>query len=469
MSGEAQALVGRIADAALADLLAFLRIPSVSAERRGAGEACGFLVGLIEKLGGQARKVESGGLPAVLGQFGPEGGAERSLLVYGHYDVQPADPYELWQTDPFDPVVRDGKIVARGATDDKGNIVAALWGVWVARALRLPLPHVKVCFEGEEEIGSPNLHSVLAAHPGEVRADACVLFDRGIHESGVGQIYLGNKGLLSVELETELASRDVHSSQAGCVPNAARRLMQVVIGLASADGEVAVREVREMARRPSADELALMERIPFNVERYAEGYGLRVDELNGSGDLGDKVGVLTRLLFEPTANVQGFHSGYGGPGTKTVIPSRAGCKLDIRLAPGMAKERAAALVEEVVLRLTREAGIGDRTRVRISADLDPYTAPAAHPVVRAAIEAAGEIYGASPVVWPLVDGSGPLATFAAVSGGPAFIVGLGNPFERAATHAPNENLDVEVFRKGIAMAARFFQLSARVEGCSELG
>lgn len=441
----------RVFEEALESLRAFLAIPSVSAEGRSMGEAAGFLADLARRLGAEARVVPTGGFPAVIGAF-PSGGAGPTLLLYGHYDVQPADPLELWSSDPFRPELRDGVLYARGATDDKGNIAAALWGVAVARRLGLPTPRVRFLFEGEEEVGSPHLGEVLARHRAELAADACVLCDRGIHESGAAQIYLGNKGMVSVELETALAARDVHSSQAPLVPNAARRLMEAVARVASPDSELLIAEVARTARDPEPEELLAIRAIPFDADAYAAEYGLAPGELQlrpGEG----AVSILTRLLFRPTANVQGFHAGYGGPGTKTIVPARAIAKLDVRLSPGMRAKEAAEGVRRALERALAAAGIAARTLVRVSADMEPYTAPLAHPAVQAAIRAGQDAYPGRPVVWPLVDGSGPLAGFARAIGGPAFIVGLGNPFGRANTHAPDENLDLEVFRRGIAMMA----------------
>jgi acetylornithine deacetylase/succinyl-diaminopimelate desuccinylase-like protein len=435
----------------LTDILA---IPSVSAQGRGMEEAARYLHAFLSEMGAAVHLVATDGFPAVVGSLPGTPGAP-SLLLYGHYDVQPEDPLALWHSPPFTPTVRDGVLYARGATDDKGNIMAALWGIRVAAALGLPRPHLRFCLEGEEEIGSPHLAQVLDACRHELAADACVLCDRGIHASGAAQIFLGNKGMVSVEITVTGAARDVHSSQAPLLPNAARQLVEIVARISSPAGEPRIPALLGDRRPPTPAERELLRRLPFARDAYAADYGLQAAQLLPPTDA-DRLAVLERLLFQPTANLQGFHAGYGGPGHKTIVPARATAKLDVRLVPDMERHRAAAAVREAVVAAARAAGVAEGAlTVEVGADMDPYTAPVDHPAVQAAIAAGRRAYPGEPVVWPLVDGSGPLAAFARAIGGPAFLIGLGNPFERANTHAPDEKLDLDTFRRGIAMMATF--------------
>ncbi len=398
-------------------LLEFLRLPSLSTTGRGIAETAAWLCGQAGALGAQADVYPTAGHPVVAGVFP---GGPRTILLYGHYDVQPPEPLELWESDPFAPALRDGKIYARGATDDKGNLWAALMAAARAHSVT-----VKFIFEGEEEVGSPNLLPFLRAHREMLACDACVLCDRGIHESGRGQLYLGNKGMIHVELRATGPKRDVHSSQAPLLPNPAWRIVDALVRL---------RDWHPPLPRPAVTG------IPFEAAEYMATYG--VDYVPDD--------PVARLLYEPTCNIQGIGAGYQGPGNKTIIPSTAFAKVDIRLVPGQDLPECAAMVRE------RLAGI-DCT---IEATMRPYQAPADHWAVRAAIQAARTAYGGEPVVWPHVDGSGPLGEIADTLGAPAFLIGLGSPFATANTHAPNENLEVDAFWKGIAMMEGFFAACA---------
>ena len=456
MRSEIEHAVTESFEGALSSLKRFLSIPSVSTQNRGMDEAVSYLCEVLRSLGAEAKVVPTDGFPAVIGSFEPLGdtAGQPTLLLYGHYDVQPEDPIGLWTSPPFEPSIRDGVLYARGATDDKGNIMAALWGIAVARRIGAAIPRVTFCLEGEEEIGSPHLPQILERYRSELAADACILCDRGIHESGAAQIYLGNKGMVSVRLRASGPARDVHSSQAPLIPNPARQLMEVIARISTEAGRVAIDELLTQARRPDKDETALLEALPFDGAAYARGYGLPQGALLLQGEV---LETFEQLLFRPTANVQGFHSGYGGSGNKTIIPSTAEAKMDIRLSPGMDKQRTADAVRAVLARASVEVGRGqgDWLTIDVSGDMDPYVAPVSHPAVQAALRAGAAVYPGRPVVWPLVDGSGPLKSFADCIGGPAFLIGLGNPFATANTHAPDENLDLETYRRGIAMMAQF--------------
>jgi len=402
---------------ALSGLIEFLRTPSLSTTGQGIADTAAWLAAQARRYGARAEVYATAGHPVVAGEFP---GGPRTILLYGHYDVQPPDPLALWESDPFEPVIREGKLYARGATDDKGN----LWAALVAASRRPPVT-VKFIFEGEEEVGSPNLLPFLREHRELLACDACVLCDRGIHESGRGQIYLGNKGMIHVELRATGPKRDVHSSQAPLLPNPAWRLVDALVRL---------RDWHPPLPRPT------VMGIPFDPAEYMSTYG--VDHLPDD--------PVARLLYEPTCNIQGMGAGYQGPGNKTIIPATAFAKVDIRLVPGQDLHRCAAMIAECL------RGVD----CSIEATMRPYQAPANHWAVQAAVAAARTVYGGEPVLWPHVDGSGPLGEISDTLGVPAFLIGLGSPFATANTHAPNENLELDAFDKGIAMMEGFFRTCA---------
>ena len=442
-----KAYVRQNSDRLVAELMRFLSQPSVSTTGLGIDETVQFLDREMKRLGFQTQvwRME-GAYPAVFSEAGdPQ--SPVSLCVYGHYDVQAPDPLGLWHSDPFKPEIRDGLIYARGATDDKGNLFANIKAAEAVLSLlsRLPI-RLKFFFEGEEEIGSPNLRRYLKTYGQLLRSGATVLCDRGVHESGRPQIYLGNKGMVSARVACRRAARDVHSGHAPLIPSSAWDLIRFLGSLKDRRNRITIPGYYDQVISPSEEELVLLKSIPFDPERFRIQYGISETLVRG-----EPVDMLRALLFEPTANVSGITSGWVGEKPKTIIPAEATALLDFRLVKGQDPESAGAKIANAIE--TSPFGPFD---FDLRPQFEEYRCDPRDPWALLAAEVAREVTGLEPVVWPLLDGSGPLCWFHHDLGGPTFIVGLGSPFETANTHAPNENIGIDQYLTGIVQMGVYF-------------
>lgn len=435
-------------DTLIASLQDFLRIKSISAQNIGMEECAQFLKETMDDIGIETKMLRlEGAFPAVYGEIiNPT--AEKTLLIYGHYDVQPPEPLELWDSDPFDPVIRDDVIYARGATDDKGNLWATIMAVKCLLDNDIELPiNLKFFFEGEEEIGSPNMKAYMEAHQELMRADYTILCDRGIHESGRPQMYLGNKGIMNVEVTIKGAKRDVHSGQAPFIPNAAWHLVWLLNKLKNEDDKILIPGYYDRVAQPSEEDLELLKSVPFDKEDYLKTY--QIDDIIPQNE---GVDALVSLLFQPTATINGLISGYQGEGSKTIVPNEATAKLDFRFVNDQDPEECKALIEDFF-----QKNYDGDINVRYDDRRNPSKVPPSAEIVKVSIDASKEVYGEDPVVWPFLDGSGPISLFDEILGAPGIIIGLGAPFSYANTHAPNENISVDQYLKGIKLMATIYQ------------
>lgn len=419
-------------------LVRFCRQPSVSAQGLGVVEAAGLLREMMSQAGAKARlvPVPRCDYPVVYGEAAGE--SPYTVLFYNHYDVQPPEPLELWTTPPFEPSVRDGRIYARGVSDNKGNIVARLAALQAIRAVRGKLPlSLKFCVEGEEETGSAHLLDFVRRHRDLLQADACIWEGGGVNWQGQPQIILGLKGIMYVELEARGASRDVHSSWATVVPDPAWRLTWALRSLKGPDEQVLIPGFYDRMRPPTAAELEAVRAMPSEEGELAASLGLSsfIQGLTGFE-------FRKRHLFEPTCTICGLVSGYTGPGSKTVLPSVARAKLDFRLVPDQRSEDILAKLEAHL----RNAGFGD-IAVTLLGGEEPARTPLDAPFVRVVTSVAREVYAKEPVLVPTMAGSGPMYAFTDVLGLPTVLCGVEYPDARA--HAPDENLRIEDFRLGI--------------------
>jgi acetylornithine deacetylase/succinyl-diaminopimelate desuccinylase-like protein len=419
-------------------LFDLIRQPSVSAHGTGVAECAELLCRQMQDGGIPAKIMPTSGQPLVYADLPGRPGATTTIMFYGHYDVQPPDPLDAWVSPPFEPTIRDGRIYARGAGDNKGQLMAHFLAVQAYLATKTPLPiNVKFLFEGEEEIGSPNLVEWANANRELLRADAVITSDGPKHDSGVPQIFFGVRGLLYVELEARGANRDLHSgNKGGIAPNPAMQLCQLAASMKNADGTAAIAGFYDDVRRPTAYERELLARIPFDAAEVARDLGLR--ELARVGDLSD----LEKLMFEPTVNIAGFHSGYGGPGSKTIIPSRAMMKMDMRL---VADQDPDDIYRKFVAHVAKHAP--DVRVHRMEGGCPPSKTSPELPVSKAVVRAVARAYGRDPVVLPTLGGSMPDYIFTQVMGLPSIGVPYANPDEN--NHSPNENLGVDDFYSGI--------------------
>lgn len=439
---------------AVEELRALCRQPSVSAQNIGLGEAAQRVEGLLRAAGAEVRVLRRpAAAPCVIGDFAP-GGARRPsprvLLFYNHYDVQPAEPLELWSTPPFQADLRDGRLYARGAADNKGDLLCRLAAV---RALiegdgGLPC-RVRFLVEGEEEIGSPNLPAYIDEAGPLLAADACVWEFGGRDQKGRVDLWLGLKGLCYLQLQVRTAAVDLHSSLAAIVPNAAWRLTEALATLRDPDGRVRVPGFYDRIRPPLPAEQAAAERIPFDVDEMKRLWGVTRFRSGRDGS------ELSRaLLFEPTCTICGLSAGYAGAGSKTVLPCEASAKLDFRLVPDQDPDE----VTEAVCRHLAAQGFGDVT-VEPLGNEHPYRTRIDHPFVRVVAETARQAYGGEVLIHPTSAGSGPMYPLGRAHGFPLVSTGCGYWASRA--HAPDENIRLEDFAAGALHIALLIDRFAR--------
>lgn len=430
-------------EAFIGDLQRLCRQPSISAQGIGLQECADLLAAQMQARGITSRlEPVPGGPPLVVAEV--PGDSPRTLLIYEHYDVQPADPLEEWESDPFGAEIRDGKLYARGAQDTKGNIMARLAAVeaWLRVRGRLPVT-VKFLIEGEEEVGSPHLAEVLRARPDLVRADACLWESGAKDHRDVPTIYLGVKGICYVELEASGARQDLHSSVGAIVPNPAWRLVWALATLKDIGEHVLIPGFYDDVVEPTPAELAQLQRIAAQRDdemiRRELGIPAFINGLTG-------VELLKRSLFQPTCTVCGLTAGYQGPGSKTVLPRRASVKIDFRLVPN---QHPADILAKLRQHLERQ-GFGD-LEVRPFGMEEPYRTPFDAPIVEVVAETAEEVYGTPPIILPTMAATGPMHVVCGQFGTPAVGTGIGHA--RANTHGPNEHIRLADFIQGIKHVA----------------
>ena len=417
-------------------LLAYLRMPSISAHGTGIAETAAFLEGLLGGMGLAVELLETPGWPVVVGRRAGPAGAP-TVLLYGHYDVQPPDPLELWLSPPFEPEIRDGRIYARGAGDNKGQHFAQLLALetLIAVAGGLPCP-VIVVLEGEEETGSPHIADVVRANRERLRADLVITSDGPVHESGRPTVELGVRGVLSFELRARGANRDLHSGNFGGVaPNPIWTLVHLLGTMKSEAGEITIDGFHEGVDPPSEAELEAIAKLPLDLPTAMAGLG--IDRLDAPADRG----YYQRLMSYPTLTINGLHGGYGGAGSKTVLPNEAVAKLDARL---VGRQEPDAVFAAVVAHVARHA---PGVEVVHQGAMAPSTTPMGSPYVAPILAGVRAATGEEPLLVPAMGGSLPEYVWTKILGVPAFVVPYANADE--ANHAPNENIEVERFFAGI--------------------
>jgi acetylornithine deacetylase/succinyl-diaminopimelate desuccinylase-like protein len=412
----------------LDELYALLRIPSVSAQGRGLHEAAAFVRERLERLGAEVQIFSmGGGAPLV---YGTLGSGPRRLVIYDHYDVQPAEPLELWHSPAFEPTIRDGKLYARGVADNKGNLMLRLQAIesWIATNGPLPLQIVFV-IEGEEEISSRTLPLFCQEYTDLLAADGCLWETGGRDRDERPHIHCGAKGIQYIELVVRGAAYDLHSSKGTVVPNPAWRLTWALATFKAPDGRILIPGFYDEVREPSAADLATLESVPLDDEsELLADYGIPafLDNLQG-------LERLQRHYFAPTCTICGLVSGYTGPGSKTVLPNEARAKIDFRLVPDMEPE--------TVLRQVRahldEHGYTD-IEIIDHGSARPARSDLNSPIVQATARAARSTYGSEPAIYPTMAGTGPMYDLGPAVGVPV-ATGAGCGYSGTLIHAPNEN------------------------------
>ena len=442
-------LVRERGTALVAELKELVRQPTVSAQKVGVAETAEIVLARTRRAGidATAERVE-GGPPTIVGEAGS---GHRTLLVYDHYDVQPTDPLDEWETPPFEPTERDGFLYGRGVSDNKGNLMARLQAIELYREAVGELPlRVRVLYEGEEEIGSEHLGAFVERYADRLRADGCI-WEAGYKDAaGRPTISLGLKGIAYFDLRVRGTAKDAHSSLGTILPNAAWRLVWALATLKNERDEIVIDGLMDRVRKPDAADLALLEALPFDEPSTARIHGVRsfVRGLSGTP-------LKVKHFLEPTCTICGLTSGYAGAGSKTVLPAVASAKVDFRLVPDLTPK----LVHELLRAHLDKRGYRDVEIVPQHGEL-PSRWPADTEVARASVAACRDAYGAEPVVYPLMAGSGPMAQVCDVLGIP--VVGFGSGNAGSANHAPNENIAIADYLDHIRAFGRFLHVFA---GC----
>ena len=444
------------AERRIASYLEFLRIPSISAQPEYAGsvrEAAQWLAGQLEAIGIEHAEVsETGGHPVVYGDWLHAPDAP-TVLVYGHYDVQPVDPIELWETAPFEPFVKGERMVGRGSADDKGQIHIHLRATEAILATRGALPvNLKFVFEGEEESSSVHLDAWLEANKGRLAADLAVISDTGFFEGNLPAITIGLRGICYVQVDVTGTAVDLHSGQfGGAVQNPATALAQIIAALKGPDGRIRVPGFYDDVVALSEADRAAFAALPFDEERYRTDLGLPALV----GEAGYT--TLERRGGRPTLDVNGLWGGFEGDGAKTIIPAHAHAKISCRLVtaqdPGTIFELLRAFVLEV-------APPGCTVDVQYLGGDRPSLTPIDHPATQAAARAIAATFGVAPV-YIREGGSIPVcASFETILGLPVVLLGFTPPDDNA--HAPNESMSLPNHETAIRTVAAYWDELARL-------
>lgn len=436
----------------LDELKALLRIPSVSTlpeHKEDCRKAAELLAAELRRIGMEhVRLIEGEGHPLVYGDWLHATG-KPIALVYGHYDVQPSDPLDEWQTPPFEPTERNGNIYARGAVDDKGQVWAQVKALESLLAANKSLPlNVRVIFEGEEEVGGESIAAYVASKPADLQADFALVSDTELFAPGLPTLCVGLRGMIYTELEVRGAKSDLHSGMyGGAAPNPFVSLAQIIAQLKNADGHILIPGFYDDIEAPDAAELAAWRSLPFDEEHY------RQTEVGSKELVGEKgYSVIERTWARPTLDVHGMPGGFIGAGAKTVIPAKAIAKVSMRLVPNQTPARAFALYKAYVESI---APAGVDVDVRLIHSGDPCLIPVNNPYIQSATRALHEVWG-KDTVFIRSGGSIPIVgDFARHLNLPSVMMGFGLPDDNI--HAPNEKFNLKNFELGIRSLIRFLE------------
>jgi len=427
-------------------------IPSMATDPAGLAEMAVWVEQKLTGLGATVERLTHEDAPDAL--LGHLGGGSKSLLFYDHYDVQPVDPLNEWLSQPFEPEIRGGLFFARGAADNKGDLVARLAALEVYKEVYGDVPFtIKFLVEGEEETGSKNFHEIVERNADELKADGCIWEGQGIDHSGRPALVFGAKGLAYVELNHKGLNEDQHSSFAVYAPSPAWHMVEALATLRAPDGTVLIEGFYDDVEKPTAEDLKILEGFPFDEE--TERRRLGTDSF-----IGNVTGLefLKRYFFEPTCNIAGIVTGYTVPGaSKTVLPKQAMAKLDMRLVPNQDPD-------DIVAKLRKhldKRGFDDITIDSFSME-HPVRSEPGFALGRAAIEAAEETFELPPAVAPMMIATGPMHVIARGLGVPTVSpAGVYRP--TSDIHAPNENCSVEDYLKIIEYTVAYLDTYSRTE------
>ena len=450
-----EAYLAEHAEERLAELEAFLRIPTIGSLSEHAADVtrgAEWIAQRMREMGMEHVEVSpTGGNPVVYGDWLHAAGAP-TVVVYAHYDVQPVDPLDLWVRPPFEPRIEDGRVYARGASDDKGQIHLHLWAAkaWLETQGRLPV-NIRYVIEGEEEDGSPNFEAWLRANTGRLAGDFIVVTDTGFYEGNHPALTVSLRGNTYFQVDVTGPSQDLHSGGfGGLVQNPANALIRILASLRDGQGHVTVPGFYDEAPELSEAQRAEFARLPFDEAGFAEGIG--VSQLFGEPGYS----ALERKGMRPTLDVCGMWAGFTGEGSKTIIPAGAHAKFSCRLAPGMDPDKTFERVRDAIMAVDVP---GVEVEVRKLDEMWPFVVDPEHPAARTASACLKEVFGTAP--YHIYEGGsiGAVASFDKVLGLPIVLLGFTNPDDNA--HSPNESLVLANYEGGIRTVARYWEALGR--------
>ncbi len=445
-------------DRLLRELTEFLSIPSISALPDHADDcrrAAGWVMNQLRRLGCPVVElIEGQGHPVVWGE-GPRVEGAPTVLIYGHYDVQPVDPIHEWRSPPFEATVRDGRLYARGAVDDKGQVFCLLKAVEAARgADGRPPVNLRFLIEGEEESGGHSIDALLTREPDRARADCILVADMAYYDRGWPAVYTALRGLCYAEIHLRTLERDLHSgSYGGVAPNALETLARLLTDLKARSGRIRIPKLYKAIRKPAKTELKAWKSLPFDEERFLR------EEMTAKAITGmAEYSVFERTWALPTFEIHGIGGGFTGQGAKTVIPAQAWAKVSLRLVPGQTFEKTARWLTRAV---EKRAPAWATVEVKILHGADPVQVDVNHPAFTVLDEAFEEVVGRRTV--PIRSGGSiPVVQTLAEGGAPVLLTGIGLPDD--GLHSPNEKLDLSQLWEGIRVFSRFFQKAPALAG-----
>lgn len=437
----------------LDELFEFLRIPSISTlpeHKPDVARAAQFVAESLKRAGLEnVEIIPTAGHPLVYADWLHAPG-KPTVLCYGHYDVQPPDPLELWKTPPFEPTLRDDNIYARGSADDKGQMymhVKAIEALMEIHGGKLPV-NVKFLVEGEEEIGGKSIASFVPANKEKLKADVALVSDTALYEDGIPTLCIGLRGLVYTEIEATGPARDLHSGlYGGAAPNAVFGLVELLAKMKDAEGRIQIPGIYDDVAEPSKEELASWKSLPFSEDRFLK------DEVGSKNLTGEPDrSVLERVWSRPTLEVHGIAGGFTATGAKTVIPAKATAKVSLRLVPNQNPDNVVAAFKQFVAKNTPK-GIG--TEVRVLSQGPGLMVDLNHPAIKTAAKAFSDMLQ-KPTVLTRSGGSIPIVgDFAENLGIPTVLMGFGLPDD--GLHSPNEKYRLSNYYTGILTIAHFLE------------
>ena len=450
--------VAREQDRMIRELTEFLRIPSVSTYPDRAGDCRDAAEWLARHLRGlgchNVALVEGRGHPVVWGES-PRVEGRPTLLIYGHYDVQPPEPLDEWVTPPFEPTIRDGRLYARGACDDKGQVYCLLKAYEsVLDTTGKPPLNVHFIFEGEEECGGSVISDLLRVRPELTHADAVLVCDMSYYAPGWPAVYTALRGLCYAEISVRTLQRDLHSgTYGGVAPNALETLVRILSGLKDADGEIQIPKLYKAVKPPTKSELKGWKKLPFDKDEYLE------HEVTGKALTGlREYTVNERTWALPTLEIHGIRGGFVGDGAKTVIPAHAVAKVSLRLVPGLERDKVAKWLQKAVAKLAPRWADVEVTMLHGG---DPVEVDTSHPSF-SVLDEAFEQFTGRKAVHVRAGGSIPIVPDLGLTGAPVILTGIGLPDD--GLHSPNEKLDLDQLWSGVQIFGRFLELFAEKGG-----